>query len=76
MILHEKMVIALYLRRNAWAIIEDNKGRLFWYDPFDKLYYYSNPNNKRPNKNYVAKGLEDWYLRYLKLIESEENNNV
>lgn len=75
MILHENMVIALYLRRNAWVKIEDNKGRLFWFDPFEGLYYYSNPNNKKHNKTYVAKGLESWYQMYLNLIESEEKNN-
>lgn len=76
MILHEKMVIALYLRNNPYVKITDNKGRLFWFEPFDRHYYCRNPNNKKRNKNYVAKGLDDWYRMYLKLIESEENNNV
>lgn len=75
MILHENMVIALYLRLNPFIKITDNKGRLFWFDSSDGIYYYSNPNNKKHNKIYVAKGLDGWYSMYLKLIESEEKNN-
>lgn len=74
MILHENMVVALVLRRNPCIKIEDNKGRLFWFEPLDGLYYYSNPNNKKHNKTYVAKGLDGWYRMYLKLSESEGKN--
>lgn len=73
--LHKNMIIAVFLHDNPFIKLEEN-DILYWYDSYTKKFYWCKPNSERYKKNYVAKGLEDWYRMYLKLIESEEKDNA
>lgn len=68
--LNKNMIIAVFLRHNPCFKLEEN-DTIYWYDPNTKLYYWCKPNSERYKKIYIARGLEQWYYKYLKLLHIE-----
>lgn len=71
--LHKYMIIAAFLHDNPFLKLEEN-DTLYWYDSYTKKFYWCKPNSERYKKNYIARGLDQWYHKYLKLKGDFKND--
>ena len=74
--LHPFMVEAIYLRMHPNDCIEKDSGQIIWFCEETKKYVWkyssTSPKHKTRNSVYEAKGLMNWWNRYLKLLEETE----
>lgn len=72
--IHPFMAEAIFLRDNPDFKIEKDTGVILWFDPNEGKYFWRNPKSKTFNRIYEAKGLQDWYNQYLKMIDDSEED--
>lgn len=62
----QSCLLAVWLWRNPLQPVFDNKGVWYVYDPYDKCFYYKNPNNAVRNEWQRARGLDQWLGQAMK----------